>query len=140
MIRRPPRSTLFPYTTLFRSQRGRERQDEESGQRPHLAQEQQRLAARYVREAPQHGSRDQLARGVDPNQQAHLSRTSAESFGVERQQRDHDRQSEYVDGNNQEDGQQRRGAQSSSWHAQTPAPHDHSSRYGAMGETAVPLE
>src|SRR3712207_7281615 len=26
MIRRPPRSTLFPYTTLFRSGRGRERQ------------------------------------------------------------------------------------------------------------------
>src|SRR6185295_19824941 len=25
MIRRPPRSTLFPYTTLFRSRRGRER-------------------------------------------------------------------------------------------------------------------
>src|SRR2546430_3563010 len=24
MIRRPPRSTLFPYTTLFRSDRGRE--------------------------------------------------------------------------------------------------------------------
>src|SRR2546427_6936832 len=24
MIRRPPRSTLFPYTTLFRSQSGRE--------------------------------------------------------------------------------------------------------------------
>src|SRR5688572_32753292 len=24
MIRRPPRSTLFPYTTLFRSQRGSE--------------------------------------------------------------------------------------------------------------------
>src|SRR2546427_9631165 len=26
MIRRPPRSTLFPYTTLFRSQRQRQRQ------------------------------------------------------------------------------------------------------------------
>src|SRR5437870_10363407 len=26
MRRRPPSSTLFPYTTLFRSQRGRERQ------------------------------------------------------------------------------------------------------------------
>src|SRR3712207_7925054 len=26
MIRRPPRSTLFPYTTLFRSRRGRERE------------------------------------------------------------------------------------------------------------------
>src|SRR2546426_4268329 len=25
MIRRPPRSTLFPYTTLFRSQRGERR-------------------------------------------------------------------------------------------------------------------
>src|SRR2546429_2820374 len=25
MIRRPPRSTLFPYTTLFRSQRGNRR-------------------------------------------------------------------------------------------------------------------
>src|SRR2546422_5222817 len=25
MIRRPPRSTLFPYTTLFRSQRDRDR-------------------------------------------------------------------------------------------------------------------
>src|SRR3712207_7272794 len=27
MIRRPPRSTLFPYTTLFRSARSRERGD-----------------------------------------------------------------------------------------------------------------
>src|SRR5258708_27303250 len=27
MIRRPPRSTLFPYTTLFRSDRHREGQD-----------------------------------------------------------------------------------------------------------------
>src|SRR2546430_13503921 len=28
MIRRPPRSTLFPYTTLFRSERERGAQDE----------------------------------------------------------------------------------------------------------------
>src|SRR2546422_5734847 len=28
MIRRPPRSTLFPYTTLFRSRRGRGAGDE----------------------------------------------------------------------------------------------------------------
>src|SRR5260370_23611212 len=27
MIRRPPRSTLFPYTTLFRSQLGEDRDD-----------------------------------------------------------------------------------------------------------------
>src|SRR2546427_11007253 len=31
MIRRPPRSTLFPYTTLFRSYRSREHHDRESG-------------------------------------------------------------------------------------------------------------
>src|SRR3712207_6922023 len=30
MIRRPPRSTLFPYTTLFRSQRAQE----DDGERP----------------------------------------------------------------------------------------------------------
>src|SRR3712207_7648827 len=37
MIRRPPRSTLFPYTTLFRSERGKQpdrRQQEVDGHRP----------------------------------------------------------------------------------------------------------
>src|SRR5690242_21473220 len=32
MIRRPPRSTLFPYTTLFRSLRVRRRQGGEAGE------------------------------------------------------------------------------------------------------------
>src|SRR3712207_7305328 len=31
MIRRPPRSTLFPYTTLFRSRLDRRRDDDRSG-------------------------------------------------------------------------------------------------------------
>src|SRR3712207_8049824 len=31
MIRRPPRSTLFPYTTLFRSARPRHRHPEDAG-------------------------------------------------------------------------------------------------------------
>src|SRR5688572_31385795 len=31
MKRRPPQSTLFPYTTLFRSKRGRQRPDIEHG-------------------------------------------------------------------------------------------------------------
>src|SRR2546425_5050683 len=36
MIRRPPRSTLFPYTTLFRSGgAGEDRERPERGQRPH---------------------------------------------------------------------------------------------------------
>src|SRR2546426_6850326 len=30
MIRRPPRSTLFPYTTLFRSQRAQRQRDAQS--------------------------------------------------------------------------------------------------------------
>src|SRR3712207_6871825 len=33
MIRRPPRSTLFPYTTLFRSRRARLRQYEQPSDR-----------------------------------------------------------------------------------------------------------
>src|SRR3712207_8196623 len=39
MIRRPPRSTLFPYTTLFRSEQVGQR-----GQRPLTAREQRQLA------------------------------------------------------------------------------------------------
>src|SRR6266498_5776436 len=34
MIRRPPRSTLFPYTTLFRPHRGREPRLQRRGLRP----------------------------------------------------------------------------------------------------------
>src|SRR3712207_6991410 len=34
MIRRPPRSTLFPYTTLFRSERAEQRGNEQHGGEP----------------------------------------------------------------------------------------------------------
>src|SRR2546430_7182889 len=34
MIRRPPRSTLFPYTTLFRSERGEHLEDPTADQGP----------------------------------------------------------------------------------------------------------
>src|SRR2546430_8664038 len=36
MIRRPPRSTLFPYTTLFRSHRGAARRGAGRARRAHL--------------------------------------------------------------------------------------------------------
>src|SRR2546427_6885795 len=53
MIRRPPRSTLFPYTTLFRSRRvsggRRERAAHEASLVPRLARPQRHPAA--VREA-----------------------------------------------------------------------------------------
>src|SRR3712207_7900028 len=46
MIRRPPRSTLFPYTTLFRSQR---RPDAARQHRQHIPRAAKRAAARAPR-------------------------------------------------------------------------------------------
>src|SRR5690606_39813079 len=46
MIRRPPRSTLFPYTTLFRSCRCRRRADTVGGQRLHRHPDQDRKSTR----------------------------------------------------------------------------------------------
>src|SRR2546430_785258 len=54
MIRRPPRSTLFPYTTLFRSPRLRAERD----RRPVLAAVRVRAERRGL-------SRDRFVRGVD---------------------------------------------------------------------------
>src|SRR2546422_3421759 len=39
MIRRPPRSTLFPYTTLFRSVGGDLQRDVRGARRPHLGEQ-----------------------------------------------------------------------------------------------------
>src|SRR2546430_5588484 len=36
MIRRPPRSTLFPYTTLFRSKAGQSHQESEDDPQQHV--------------------------------------------------------------------------------------------------------
>src|SRR3712207_8237954 len=49
MIRRPPRSTLFPYTTLFRSRARRPR-------RPQIDQEIRHLIRRISRENPLWGT------------------------------------------------------------------------------------
>src|SRR3712207_7360775 len=38
MIRRPPRSTLFPYTTLFRSEVDDAEERERADERPHVAE------------------------------------------------------------------------------------------------------
>src|SRR5690349_23103223 len=46
MIRRPPRSTLFPYTTLFRSNRVAGRAPQPAGRSSHLAQPDLALASR----------------------------------------------------------------------------------------------
>src|SRR2546422_7029905 len=55
MIRRPPRSTLFPYTTLFRSLTGRAGRNASP---PHRAAQSQaqRLSDRHCRASPGTGS------------------------------------------------------------------------------------
>src|SRR3712207_8490544 len=47
MIRRPPRSTLFPYTTLFRSVRGRGVEDGDRLRRPAVAGVSESFVSRY---------------------------------------------------------------------------------------------
>src|SRR3712207_6889801 len=58
MIRRPPRSTLFPYTTLFRSEqgreRGRDREEPEAGARQ-PAREQHEHGRHEERQTDQQG-------------------------------------------------------------------------------------
>src|SRR2546425_4143843 len=50
MIRRPPRSTLFPYTTLFRSDRPRHVRRAEVELRPVPLEERRMAAALFLRE------------------------------------------------------------------------------------------
>src|SRR3712207_7227408 len=59
MIRRPPRSTLFPYTTLFRSEQ-RRAEGGEPGHHPDVAAEQRAVTG------PGGCGQDQRAAGVDP--------------------------------------------------------------------------
>src|SRR2546422_8430084 len=82
MIRRPPRSTLFPYTTLFRSAArqltdgSQQRHDEVARRRPFVLEE----SRREQREpAPPHGCRDEAVRrrrgdgGLERRSEEHTS-------------------------------------------------------------------
>src|SRR3712207_7214885 len=55
MIRRPPRSTLFPYTTLFRSERGQHQERLRLFRRGHEALEQFPGRARLLKGLQQSG-------------------------------------------------------------------------------------
>src|SRR2546426_5071020 len=59
MIRRPPRSTLFPYTTLFRSQVGARREDRRLEHRVPRPVEAEELPA----DSPVHDRRDDARPG-----------------------------------------------------------------------------
>src|SRR2546425_9552522 len=57
MIRRPPRSTLFPYTTLFRSQARRVARAIVRERQVHRLETTGQLAAVIARVIPRHGKR-----------------------------------------------------------------------------------
>src|SRR5258708_31391911 len=60
MIRRPPRSTLFPYTTLFRSVRRRSLHTRQEGRAGAHAPDPHAISGRYAegRAVSRHGGRD----------------------------------------------------------------------------------
>src|SRR3989449_11189064 len=66
MIRRPPRSTLFPYTTLFRSDLEARRRLDRGVDDIRAAVLEQRVADRDLRPEPAPGGRRRPRRGRDP--------------------------------------------------------------------------
>src|SRR3712207_7210223 len=70
MIRRPPRSTLFPYTTLFRSDGLAEREDVP---RPERRRERAGERAERLREDVQRGDRPQRHEQPAPDRRAERS-------------------------------------------------------------------
>src|SRR3712207_7268074 len=77
MIRRPPRSTLFPYTTLFRSL-------DAGGQRDGVALPLDRLL--HEERAEQDRDRDDEQRGGDPDQQHLLERSEEHTSELQSRQ------------------------------------------------------
>src|SRR2546430_8536782 len=73
MIRRPPRSTLFPYTTLFRSQRV-QRGGAKRGPHERIARE-----ARDVRDAERDGEEQRHDRKNRERSEEHTSELQSQS-------------------------------------------------------------
>src|SRR3712207_7011225 len=79
MIRRPPRSTLFPYTTLFRS-----REPGAEGQRHDRVARLQRRAVQQPLEDEQHGGRRAVAMLAQhvPRSEEHTSELQSRQYLV----------------------------------------------------------
>src|SRR2546421_3287007 len=75
MIRRPPRSTLFPYTTLFRSVRARE-----AGHAPERRGGGRVFRHHSPRQGIRMGTEDRReAQGADPRSEEHTSELQSRS-------------------------------------------------------------
>src|SRR5689334_24520596 len=81
MIRRPPRSTLFPYTTLFRS--GRVDRDEPGAEERQAERDQQRGARHgHARRPPHHESGQPVPEARDRKSTRLNSSHSSISYAV----------------------------------------------------------
>src|SRR3712207_8858463 len=86
MIRRPPRSTLFPYTTLFRSP-GRRSEDNSGGRAAHLAPTSRRSLHVHHHRLPARGLRRRMARQLGgvadhPRSEEHTSELQSRQYLV----------------------------------------------------------
>src|SRR2546425_5012446 len=85
MIRRPPRSTLFPYTTLFRSRSHRGNRAAATDRRPHA--DQQRLRLPYLQRLTQQSPQPKRERNADrridePRSEEHTSELQSLAYLV----------------------------------------------------------
>src|SRR3712207_8258584 len=76
MIRRPPRSTLFPYTTLFRSHGRRE------GHARHHHRQHQRLPERHARRALFDAAHPRASELLEPRSEEHTSELQSRQYLV----------------------------------------------------------
>src|SRR3712207_8067996 len=84
MIRRPPRSTLFPYTTLFRSQGATGVEGIETDHRAHLliVDDDAELAERLVLEATARGLQATTAPSLAGRSEEHTSELQSRQYLV----------------------------------------------------------
>src|SRR3712207_8098754 len=90
MIRRPPRSTLFPYTTLFRSSAVLPRSGGDEGRRPEDERQAETFATvglAWLSRAQARARERQLARGAtatpdDPRSEEHTSELQSRQYLV----------------------------------------------------------
>src|SRR2546425_8858794 len=105
MIRRPPRSTLFPYTTLFRSVRGHHQHARGDGPSP------RRVAREGKREPPAHPSHEVDQRCVHPEDEE----------GIEWHRHQADAELVYERVTSREDSREERQCQRAAVHPSDPA-------------------
>src|SRR2546427_7000750 len=78
MIRRPPRSTLFPYTTLFRSRKDRSADDAPAERRPDIRGELVQDPDRG-RQHQEHDRPPKERHGADERSEEHTSELQSQS-------------------------------------------------------------